>query len=104
VTDGPQYSAQFGLSLYRPDGVNIEAINLYGGGWGHALGMCQYGAYGMAREGRDYRAILNHYFPNIAYYQLAACQEVDAIPNGPYVCRPGEGVRYAWTPVPGVER
>jgi len=33
-----------------------------GGGWGHGVGMCQEGAMGMARDGRDYRAILRHYY------------------------------------------
>lgn len=33
-----------------------------GGGWGHGLGMSQYGAYGQAREGRGYRKILRHYY------------------------------------------
>ena len=33
-----------------------------GGGWGHGLGMSQYGAYGQARYGRGYRKILSHYY------------------------------------------
>ena len=33
-----------------------------GGGWGHGLGMSQYGAYGQALEGRGYRKILHHYY------------------------------------------
>lgn len=33
-----------------------------GGGFGHGIGMSQYGAYGMARQGRDYREILAHYY------------------------------------------
>jgi stage II sporulation protein D len=33
-----------------------------GGGWGHGLGMSQYGAYGQARAGRDYKTILKHYY------------------------------------------
>jgi stage II sporulation protein D len=35
-----------------------------GGGWGHGLGMSQYGAYGQALEGRGYRTILSHYYRN----------------------------------------
>jgi len=34
-----------------------------GRGFGHAVGMCQYGAEGMARKGKDFKAILAHYFP-----------------------------------------
>ena len=33
-----------------------------GHGFGHGAGMSQYGAYGLARHGRDYRAILGHYY------------------------------------------
>ena len=34
-----------------------------GRGWGHGIGMSQYGAYGYAlREGRDHRFILGHYY------------------------------------------
>ncbi len=34
-----------------------------GRGFGHAVGMCQYGAEGMARKGKDFKTILKHYFP-----------------------------------------
>ena len=34
-----------------------------GRGWGHGLGLCQAGAYGMAAAGADYREILAHYYP-----------------------------------------
>lgn len=33
-----------------------------GRGYGHGVGMSQYGARGLAREGRSYREILDHYF------------------------------------------
>ena len=33
-----------------------------GAGWGHGIGMSQYGAYGMAQKGSDYREILGHYY------------------------------------------
>jgi len=31
---------------------------------GHAIGMCQHGAIGMAQSGADFRSILAHYYPN----------------------------------------
>ncbi len=34
-----------------------------GRGLGHGVGMCQHGAMGMARAGKDFRAILQHYYP-----------------------------------------
>ncbi len=40
-----------------------EFFILYGGGFGHGVGMCQKGAIGMAKRGRDYLEIITHYFP-----------------------------------------
>ena len=34
-----------------------------GKGWGHGIGLAQYGAYGFAQHGRDYGWILDHYYP-----------------------------------------
>ncbi len=36
-----------------------------GRGYGHGVGMSQWGAYGMAKQGFDYIAILKHYFTGI---------------------------------------
>jgi len=37
---------------------------LTGAGWGHGVGLCQIGAAAMGARGYDYRAILQHYYPN----------------------------------------
>ena len=37
---------------------------LDGGGWGHGVGMSQWGAEGYAMHGFDYRRILSHYYPH----------------------------------------
>jgi stage II sporulation protein D len=34
-----------------------------GEGWGHGVGLCQFGAQRMAERGATYREILAHYFP-----------------------------------------
>lgn len=34
-----------------------------GQGWGHGVGLCQWGAYGMAKEGYSYTQILKYYYP-----------------------------------------
>lgn len=34
-----------------------------GRGWGHGVGMCQCGAEGMARKGKNAQQILSHYYP-----------------------------------------
>jgi stage II sporulation protein D len=37
-------------------------VTFDGGGWGHGLGMSQYGAYGRALNGHSARSILEHYY------------------------------------------
>jgi peptidoglycan hydrolase-like amidase/putative cell wall-binding protein len=47
------------------DDVGIQAIPSFtfsGTGWGHGIGMSQYGARGSALAGKDYRWILGHYY------------------------------------------
>ena len=41
-----------------------EGIVIEGAGQGHGLGLCQMGAVGMAAEGKSFREILDHYYPN----------------------------------------
>ncbi len=36
-----------------------------GRGWGHGVGLCQVGAYGMAIQGRNYREIIKHYYTGV---------------------------------------
>ncbi|MDF2878835.1 MAG: SpoIID/LytB domain protein, partial [Clostridia bacterium] len=43
----------------------INTLTLYGGGFGHGVGMSQDGVKGMATRGYTYREILRHYYPQI---------------------------------------
>ncbi|MFP4497766.1 MAG: SpoIID/LytB domain-containing protein [Vulcanimicrobiota bacterium] len=36
-----------------------------GGGWGHAVGMCQEGARGMDLSGKNYKEIIRHYYKGV---------------------------------------
>ena len=40
-----------------------ETLSFYGRGYGHAVGMCQYGAKAMALNKKSYESILYHYYP-----------------------------------------
>ena len=40
-----------------------EEFIVYGGGWGHGVGMCQVGTLGLAKGGKTCEEILEHYFP-----------------------------------------
>ncbi len=39
-------------------------------GYGHGVGLCQYGANGMAMRGKDYHQILQKYYQGINFYKL----------------------------------
>jgi stage II sporulation protein D len=70
-----------GLAIRRTLGIRENLFFLYaqqppeggrrswvftGRGWGHGVGLCQVGAYGMAAAGYGYREILGHYYPGTA--------------------------------------
>ena len=42
-------------------------FNVGGRGWGHGIGMSQYGAYGYAKHGWSYKRILRHYYTGISF-------------------------------------
>lgn len=46
----------------QQDGA-LASLVAQGRGWGHGVGLCQWGAVGRARAGQDARTILNAYFP-----------------------------------------
>ena len=52
--------AVLALALLAP--AHASAYTIEGRGFGHGVGMSQYGAYGFALEGRGYRDILRHYY------------------------------------------
>jgi stage II sporulation protein D len=39
-----------------------ERWSVRGAGWGHGIGMSQWGAYGYAKHGASHRDILGHYY------------------------------------------
>jgi stage II sporulation protein D len=49
------------LALPQVAGAAVRQI-IRGAGFGHGVGMSQYGAYGYARHGYDYKFILGHYY------------------------------------------
>ncbi len=51
--------------------AGVERFVFTGKGWGHGVGLCQVGAYGMAQSGSGYEAILKHYYSGIALTSLA---------------------------------
>lgn len=45
--------------------VKDKALVVQGRGSGHGVGMCQWGAQHLASAGKNYRAILKHYYPKL---------------------------------------
>lgn len=45
-----------------------EKVVFTSSGFGHGVGMSQYGANGMAKEGKDYKEILTHYYTGTDVY------------------------------------
>lgn len=60
-------STKFGLAV-RGDEVTLRVE-----GFGHGVGMCQYGAEAMAREGRGFRHILAYYYRGTAIGRADEC-------------------------------
>jgi stage II sporulation protein D len=49
-------------ALAMPAPASAARWTVRGHGFGHGVGMSQYGAYGYAKHGKGYRAILKHYY------------------------------------------
>lgn len=57
-------STLFDIEINRFKNGKVRNYWLYGGGWGHAIGLCQSGAAGLAgKYDKKYREILDFYFP-----------------------------------------
>lgn len=55
--------------------VMTGPLTVRGQGWGHGVGMSQYGALAQAQAGRDYHHILANYYPGTAIDSVIAMQE-----------------------------
>jgi stage II sporulation protein D len=55
-------STYFSLNT-SSNGGEVASLTVNGRGYGHGIGMCQWGAIGRARAGQDYRTILETYYP-----------------------------------------
>ena len=57
-------STDFTIELYG------DTIKITTKGYGHGVGMSQYGALGMAKKGYTYEEILKHYYQNVSITKL----------------------------------
>jgi stage II sporulation protein D len=63
-------STLFSLSA-ETSGGEVSSLTLNGRGYGHGIGMCQWGAIGRARAGQNYRTILETYYPGTTIGRIA---------------------------------
>jgi peptidoglycan hydrolase-like amidase len=55
----------FSFDIERNARGAVIGMMFFGRGWGHGVGMCQVGAYGMALDGATYEEILKKYYAGI---------------------------------------
>ena len=60
------YSSNFNISF---DNSNPNIIQINSTAFGHGVGMSQYGANGMAKQGYSYKEILTHYYTGVEIYK-----------------------------------
>jgi stage II sporulation protein D len=60
----------FSYDIERNAAGSVVGATFFGRGWGHGVGMCQVGAYGMALDGATYEEILKKYYRGIELQKL----------------------------------
>jgi len=53
-----------------------KSFKISGAGWGHGLGMSQYGAYGMALDGKKANEIISHYYQGAKVSQTSTTSKL----------------------------
>jgi stage II sporulation protein D len=67
----PAAKPKKGKKPAAPKPVLVPAEFVFrGGGWGHAVGLCQSGAIGRAEAGQDYETIVKSYFAGVQLAQM----------------------------------
>lgn len=63
-------STFFNFSEAKANG-EVSSLTINGRGYGHGIGMCQWGAIGRARAGQSFRTILETYYPGTTIGRIA---------------------------------
>jgi len=70
-----------GINLVKSTNFTVEIIppnvKFSGLGWGHGVGLCQWGAYFMARKGYNYKQILEYYYPGSKIENIYSDKDTD---------------------------
>ena len=60
------------LLAATPAVAQDNTITIEGQGWGHGVGMSQWGAYGLAQKGSDFRRILTYFYKGVKILPFSA--------------------------------
>jgi peptidoglycan hydrolase-like amidase len=72
----------FSLLVLVPSAAAAPVFIVEGHGWGHGIGMPQYGAYGYAlKEGKSYDWILGHYYKGTTLAPPLSARSVSCWPT-----------------------
>ena len=58
------------MGLIQITTISADGTIIAGRAFGHGVGLCQYGAGGLASRGEPYRSILGRYFPGSTIRRL----------------------------------
>ncbi len=100
-------AAVLGAALTAAGGAlatSLPTFVITGRGWGHGVGLAQYGAYGYAKHGLGYAKILDHYYPGTALTRTSVpqvrvlladgAQSVSVSSKAPFRVRDANGMSY----------
>jgi stage II sporulation protein D len=93
-----------GASPQGADAVTATTFVITGHGWGHGVGMSQWGAYGYAQHGVSYDKILAHFYPGttlapapsarVRVLLVDSTKKVVISSPDPFIVKDATGIRY----------
>lgn len=73
VIPADEFAHHFNLkSTFFSLDIQKENVAIAGTGWGHGVGMSQWGAFGLAKQGWSYQQILAYYFQGVGLTEISA--------------------------------
>ena len=70
-TNNATLNSTFFTFTEQKSGGEVSNLSINGRGYGHGIGMCQWGAIGRARAGQNFRTILETYYPGTTIGRIA---------------------------------
>lgn len=79
IMTGKEFRQLVGPNEIRSTNFNCSirwgSLSVEGRGWGHGVGMCQWGAYGQAKAGKKADEILQYYYPGTTIVRIESLKE-----------------------------